>query len=57
MKPTKEILIESLKSYKSYVKVGELYDVSDNTIRKWCVGYDIPNKANKLKKYIENISQ
>lgn len=54
IKPTKEILIENLIINKSYTKVGELYNVSDNTIRKWCKSYNLPFKSIELKKYIED---
>ena len=35
----KNILKNDLKTMKSYVKVGKLYGVSDNSIRKWISKY------------------
>ena len=40
--PTKDRLIELLKQGTSYTKIGELYSVSDNAVRKWCKKYGIP---------------
>lgn len=34
-------LIEKFENLKSFVKVGEFYDVSDNAVRKWCSFYGI----------------
>lgn len=39
-KPTKQILIKQIQE-QSFVKLGQKYGVSDNTIRKWCRSYDI----------------
>lgn len=49
-RPSKENLYELLKT-KTFVEVGKIYTVSDNTIRKWCRYYKIPDKA----KYYRNI--
>lgn len=38
--PSKERLIDLLKNM-SYVSIGKIYGVSDNTIRKWCKKYEI----------------
>lgn len=53
--PEKEQLIEKLKELKSFLAVGQLYGVSDNTIRKWCKGFGIPDKKKELKEFIQNI--
>lgn len=39
-RPSKEEL-KNLIENKSYCEVGRIYGVSDNTIRKWCKGYDL----------------
>ena len=39
-KPDKETLIKDCKELKSYSKVSKKYNVSDKTIRKWCMSYD-----------------
>lgn len=55
-RPTKEELINSFIELKYAVKVGNKYNVSDNTIRKWLKYYDIPNRTSQIKLYIKNIS-
>lgn len=42
-RPSKEKLT-SLISNTSFVKIGKMYGVSDNTIRKWCKFYNLPYK-------------
>jgi len=34
-------------------KVAELYNMSDNGIRKWCDSYGLPRKVSEIKKYSE----
>lgn len=42
-RPTKEELYELLVEYKgNFTEVGKLYKINDNTVRKWCKGYDLP---------------
>lgn len=38
--PSKEELEKLIAQY-SFVKIGKLYDVSDNAVRKWCKSYGI----------------
>lgn len=33
-----------------FVQIGKFYQVSDNTIRKWCDFYNLPRKASDIKK-------
>ena len=33
------------------IKVGEMFMVSDNTIRKWCDKFNLPRRASEIKKY------
>ena len=49
-RPSKEELFELLKK-NSFTYVGKLFNVSDNSIRKWCKAYDIPSKASYYKQY------
>ena len=35
----------------SMTKIGNLYGVSDNTIRKWCKAYNLPHKVHEIKNY------
>lgn len=39
-RPTKEILEDLINKYP-YTKIGKMFGVSDNAIRKWCRGYKI----------------
>lgn len=45
---SKSKLVQLLKDH-SFVFVGKMYDVSDNTVRKWCVKYSISTKAKDYK--------
>ena len=47
-RPNKEQLYELLKN-NSFVKVGQMYNVSDNTIRKWCIAYGMSNHSKDYK--------
>lgn len=43
-RPSKEELF-SLLTESNFTQVGKKYNVTDNTIRKWCRDYGIPDKA------------
>lgn len=47
-RPSKEELIRLLKQY-NFVKVGKMYGVTDNAVRKWCKKYGISSKAADYK--------
>lgn len=49
-KPPKETLLSLICKYPM-VKIGELYKVSNSTIKKWCKTYGLPFKYNDIKKY------
>lgn len=34
-----------------FTKIGEMYSVSDNAVRKWCDKYNLPRKSKDIKKY------
>jgi Zn finger protein HypA/HybF involved in hydrogenase expression len=34
-------ILEAFKNHKSFTKVGEFFNVSDNAVRKWCLKYGI----------------
>ena len=34
-----------------FTKIGKIYNVTDNAIRKWCDSYNLPRKATEIKKY------
>lgn len=46
--------LKKLIRSKSFTKIGELYGVSDNTIRKWCKKENLPSKASEIKKYSDS---
>ena len=52
-RPCKEELIRLIKN-NTFIKIGKMYGVSDNTIRKWCKFYDLPYKQEDIKKYYTN---
>lgn len=45
--PSREELKDKIYT-NSFIEVGKLYEVSDNTIRKWCKKYNLPYKKYKL---------
>lgn len=51
-RPTREELKEMIRTM-SFVKIGEKYGVSDNSIRKWCDFYNLPRRVTDIKKYSE----
>ena len=38
----------------TFVKIGEMYGVSDNAIRKWCDKFSLPRKSSEIKKYSDD---
>lgn len=34
-----------------FVKIGQLYNVTDSAIRKWCKKFNLPYKSSEIKKY------
>ena len=58
--PDKEILLNQLYDNNgNFTEVARLHDVSDNTIRKWCIIYDIPHNSSdyKIKKVKEKVRE
>lgn len=49
-RPSSEDLLSLLLS-NTFVEVGQMYGVSDNTIRGWCREYGIPSTRKGLKEY------
>ena len=47
---TREELKELIRT-KPFTKIGEMYGVSDNAIRKWCVRYELPTKKKDINAY------
>ena len=49
-RPTANDLQIILKENKgNFTKVGQLFNVSDNTIRKWCKSYNLPFHSSDYK--------
>lgn len=46
-RPSKEDLFNLVKS-NPFTKVGEMFGVTDNTIRKWCRSYGLPSTKKEL---------
>ena len=51
-RPSKEELFILIKT-KSFVEIGKIYGVTDNTIRKWCKLYGLPNTKGSLKEMLQ----
>ena len=52
-KPSKDILIEDLYSYNgNFTNVGKKYNVSSNSVKKWCISYGIPDKSSDYKEKV-----
>lgn len=47
-RPPRDILINDLRNIRNYKKIGEKYGVSDNSVKKWCRKYKLPDKKSKL---------
>lgn len=47
-RPSREELKNDIRTL-SFLAIGKKYSVSDNTIRKWCQGYDLPSKKTDIK--------
>ena len=43
--------LKNLIREKSILEIGRIYNVSDNTIRKWCDYYNLPRKKREIKNY------
>ena len=50
IKPDRKTLKDLIRS-KSFTKIGLIFNVSDNAIRKWCKWYNLPYKSRDIKLY------
>ena len=48
-KPTKETLHKLLFQYGNFTKVGQLFGVTDNAVKKWCKSYGLPHLTSDYK--------
>jgi DNA-directed RNA polymerase subunit RPC12/RpoP len=51
-RPTREELKQLIRT-TPFTKIGEKYGVTDNAIRKWCKGENLPYKTTEIKKYTD----
>ena len=49
-RPSKQILKEKIRS-TPFTQIGAEYQVSDNTIRKWCDAYHLPRTKKEINSY------
>lgn len=49
-RPPRDVLKEQIRNF-SFLKIGEMYGVSDNSIRKWCDFYNLPRKKTEINQY------
>lgn len=49
-RPSREELKQLIRT-TPFVKIGEKFGVSDNSIRKWCISENLPSKVSKIKQY------
>lgn len=47
--PSREELKKYLFEYKSFAALARIYDVRDNTVRKWCDKYGLPRHTNTIR--------
>lgn len=53
-RPTREEL-KSLIRTLPFTKIGEMFNVSDNAIRKWCVQENLPSKKRDIQEYSDEV--
>lgn len=51
----KEELLTNYKQFQSFLKLGSIYNVSDNAVRKWFKYYNLPYKKKELQEYLKII--
>ena len=49
-RPSREELKQLIRE-KTFVSIGESFNVSDNAIRKWCAAYNLPTKKTEIKSF------
>ena len=52
-RPSRDILKKEIR-IKPFLQIGKEYHVTDNAVRKWCKGYNLPFKKNDIKKYSDS---
>lgn len=49
-RPSREELKDMIRT-ESFLSLGKKFNVSDNAIRKWCKGYNLPFKKKDIQEY------
>lgn len=52
IRPNAEQILEDYRIFGSFTKIGEKYNVSDNTIKKWFKKYKLPYKCQEIRSLI-----
>lgn len=47
---SREELKTLIRNY-SFLRIGKMYGISDNAIRKWCIKYNLPKRKTEIKSY------
>lgn len=48
VRPSKEELSQLIYQY-TFTELGRMFDVFDNTVRKWCAGYGLPTREREIR--------
>lgn len=51
-RPDRNTLKQKIRQ-NTFVSIGDEYGVTDNTIRKWCKGYNLPSRKMDINQYSE----
>jgi hypothetical protein len=51
-RPSRDELKSLLRNH-TFLYIGNLYNVTDNAVRKWCDALNLPRKSSVIKKYTE----
>lgn len=51
-RPDRETLKKLIRT-TPFITIGQKFNVTDNTIRKWCDSYDLPRRSSDIKKILE----
>lgn len=50
-KPISREELKKLIRSEPFTKIGEMFNITDNAIRKWCIYYNLPSKKKEIKSY------
>lgn len=55
-RPSKEELLTLILT-KPFTDIGKMYNVSDNSIRKWAKNYNLPSNKKEIREYLHKFPQ